>query len=214
MSRYHPIINFMSNCSTPKTPLSAIILAGGGSTRMGEDKALLTIEGMPLLQRTCLCAQAVASQVYIVTPWQKQYQGIIPEGCEVIPEVWSPHDSPQGPLVGLYQGLQKQTTQWVLALACDLPKLTVPELQFWYEQLETVSEDGVAFLPKSPQGWEPLCGFYHQQCAGLFAQYLARGKRSFQGFLSQYPVQELKVRDRAVLFNCNTPEDFAQLKEN
>jgi molybdopterin-guanine dinucleotide biosynthesis protein A len=202
----------MMNCGlfTPspgKMPLSAIILAGGRSTRMGEDKALLSIDKMPLLKRTCLCAQAVASQVYIVTPWQERYQGIVPEGCEIIPEV----GSPQGPLAGLYQGLQKQTTEWVLALACDLPKLTVSELQFWCEQLPTLSPEEVAFLPRSPQGWEPLCGFYHQQCERLFAQYLETGKRSFQGFLSQHPVQELKVRDRAVLFNCNTPEDWAQL---
>jgi len=204
----------MSVPSTPKTPLSAIILAGGGSTRMGEDKALLTIDRMPLLQQTCLYAQAVASQVYIITPWPERYQEIVPEGCEMIPEICSSHNSPQGPLPGLHQGLQRQITQWVLALACDLPKLTIPELQFWCEQLEAVSEEAVAFLPKSPQGWEPLCGFYHQQCQSLFAQYLESGKRSFQGFLSQHPVQELKVRDRAVLFNCNTPEDLDHLKEN
>lgn len=195
-----------------KNHLSAIILAGGHSTRMGEDKALLKVEGKPLLQSICDCAQAVTSEVYIVTPWVERYQKVIPAACHLIPEMSLPNETPPyGPLVGLYQGLQQVKTEWVLALACDLPKLNVAELEFWCEQLPRVSQETVALVAKSREGWEPLCGFYHRDCVELFSAYLASGKRSFQGFLSQHPVEELNVRDRASLFNCNTPDDFAQL---
>ncbi|NBD32598.1 MAG: molybdenum cofactor guanylyltransferase [Cyanobacteria bacterium] len=203
----------MSIVLSSETDLSAIILAGGYSQRMGEDKAFMKVAGMPLLQRTCQLAQALTSQVYIVTPWGDRYQEILPCGCRVIPETVAAEEPPShGPLVGLYQGLQAVQTSWVLALACDLPKLTVSELEFWWRQLEEMRAEKVALLPKSPQGWEPLAGFYHRnQCTALFATYLADGKRSFQGFLDQHPVQELTVRDRATLFNCNTPADRQQI---
>ncbi|QDZ38573.1 molybdenum cofactor guanylyltransferase [Euhalothece natronophila Z-M001] len=195
-----------------KNRLSAIILAGGQSKRMGEDKALLDLDGQPLLQYICHCAQAVTSQVYIVTPWVERYQKIIPAECHLIPEMSLPNETPPyGPLVGLYQGLQQVETEWVLALACDLPKLNVAELEFWCEQLPKVNRDTVALVAKSQEGWEPLCGFYNRDCVDLFSVYLASGKRSFQGFLNQHSVEELKVRDRASLFNCNTPDDLAQL---
>lgn len=195
-----------------KNRLSAIILAGGHSKRMGEDKALLTVEGKPLLQSICQCAQAVTTQVYIVTPWVERYKKIIPPECHLIPEMSLPDEAPPpGPLVGLYQGLQEVKTDWVLALACDLPKLTVAEVEFWCEQLPHVAPETVALVAKSQEGWEPLCGFYHRDCIDLFSSYLASGKRSFQGFLNQHAAAELAVRDRASLYNCNTPDDFAQL---
>jgi len=195
-----------------KADLSTIILAGGYSRRMGEDKALIPISGIPLLQRTCELAQTVTSQVYIVTPWRERYQEIIPNTCQIIPETYSPEEtSPHGALVGLYQGLQQVQTEWVLALACDLPKLTRTELEFWCQQLYSMGKDQVALVAKSPPIWQPLAGFYHRQCKALFATYLATGERSFQGFLNQHSVKELTVRDRATLFNCNTPEDLEQI---
>lgn len=195
-----------------KPRLSAIILAGGYSRRMGEDKALIEVAGKPLLQRTCELAQTVTAYVYLVTPWGERYQGIIPENCQLIRETSLPDETPpHGPLVGLYQGLQETDAEWVLALACDLPKLTANELKFWCKQLDSVGKDKVALLAKSPPIWQPLSGFYHQQCRALFAAYLAAGGRSFQEFLERHPVEELTVRDRATLFNCNTPEDLKNL---
>jgi len=202
----------MSIAASWKNRISTIILAGGYSTRMGKDKALIEIEGMPLLQRTCQLAQAVASQVSIVTPWGERYKNIIPEGCHIIQETPLPNETPpHGALVGLYQGMQQVTTDWGLALACDLPKLTGEELEFWCQQLDSIANDKVALVAKSPEIWHPLSGFYHQQCTALFANYLAEGNRSFQEFLDQHPVAELTVRDRATLFNCNTPEDLEKL---
>lgn len=203
----------MSIPSSLKNDLTTIILAGGLSRRMGEDKAFIDVGGTPLLQRTCQQAQMVSSEVYVVTPWKQRYQRIIPSQCQIITERAFPKETPpHGPMVGLYQGLQTVKTDWVLALACDLPKLTVTELEFWCLQLQELRDNNkVALVPKSEKGWEPLSGFYHQQCSDLFAAYLATGKRSFQGFLNQHSVGELTVRDRATLFNCNTPEDRAKI---
>ncbi|MBD0362845.1 MAG: NTP transferase domain-containing protein, partial [Coleofasciculus sp. C3-bin4] len=49
--------------------LSAIVLAGGQSSRMGRDKALITLQGVPLLRQVCEVALNCASPVYVVTSW-------------------------------------------------------------------------------------------------------------------------------------------------
>ena len=88
--------------STPKISnrsLSAIVLAGGQSSRMGRDKALIEISGVPLLRRVCEAALGCTDQVYVVTAWGDRYRALVPPGCHLIA------DLQQGPLVGFAQGL-------------------------------------------------------------------------------------------------------------
>ena len=191
-----------------RTKTTAIVLAGGASTRMGQDKALISLKEKPLLWHICTLASHCASQVYVITPWQG-YQDILPDGVHLIREVWLPGQTkPHGPLIGFAQALNWVQTEWVLLLACDLPQLTASEVEKWSEDLLRASPEAIALLPRGLKGWEPLCGFYRQSCLGLLQEYIHQGGKSFQGWLAAYSVQELPVSDRQVLFNCNTPEEF------
>lgn len=193
--------------------LSAIILAGGQSYRMGQDKALIAIQGVPLLQQVCEVALKCTAKVYVVTPWQERYQDIIPSACFVIREFNLSETQRHGPLVGFAQGLAQIETDWVLLLACDLPQLQVEVLQLWAKELENVPQDAIAYLSKQAKGWEPLCGFYRRQCLPKLTEYINAGGRSFQGWLSQNIVQELPINDTKIFFNCNTPADLELFKE-
>ena len=193
--------------------LSAIVLAGGQSSRMGRDKALIAPEGVPLLKQVYEIAVKCASPVYVVTPWPERYQDILPNSCRFIREVPLPNETePHGPLVGLAQGLAQVQTQWVLVLACDLPRLQVEVLQSWIGLLGDVKDDAIALLPRDVKGWQPLCGFYRHSCLPALQDFINQGGRSFQRWLSQHPVQEVPVSDRQMLFNCNTPTDLEQVK--
>ncbi len=193
--------------------LSAIVLAGGLSSRMGRDKALIALQGVPLLQQVCDIALNCVSNVYVVTPWPERYQDVLPKACRVIREVPLPGETQShGPLVGFAQGLAQVETDWVLLLACDLPQLQVKVLQDWARGLEKTAEDAIALLPRNPKGWEPLCGFYRRQCLPMLNEFINQGGRAFQLWLAQYPVQELPVSDSQVLFNCNTPADLELIK--
>jgi molybdenum cofactor guanylyltransferase len=199
----------------PNTQLTAIVLAGGQSSRMGKDKALIPIQGVPLLQRVCAVAQACAHQVYIVTPWPERYQHLILPGCQFIQEValssLIPSSSPtpnHGPLVGFAQGLALVKTEWVLLLACDLPKLRVEVLQTWIARLDRVENKAIAALTRNHQGWEPLCGFYRRCCLPQLLEFINQGGRSFQQWLQHNPVEVLSLLEPEMLFNCNTPEDL------
>jgi molybdopterin-guanine dinucleotide biosynthesis protein A len=199
--------------------VTAIVLAGGQSSRMGRDKALISIQGIPLIRRVCEVALGCTAQVYVVTPWREKYQEVLPANCQLILELpIAEETTAHGALVGFSQGLSYVQTDWVLLLACDLPRLQVEVLQNWVEQLsllsaEADSKDYIAVLPRSPKGWEPLCGFYHRRCLPLLTEFIDQGGRSFQKWLAQHPVKELQVIDRQVLFNCNTPDDLAEIEQ-
>jgi molybdenum cofactor guanylyltransferase len=207
----------MNTVPQPHLSLSAIVLAGGLSSRMGQDKALLPIAGVPLLTRTCQIAQQIADPVYVVTPWGDRYQSVVDSQVQFIPEVWT-SDQPNGSLMGFVQGLAIVQTDWVLLLACDLPKLRVEVLENWAAELSDTG-DAIALLPKNPEGWwEPLCGFYRRDCLVSLEAYGEEGGRSFQRWIEQQgeKVRELEVSDpgsngeaaRQMLLNCNTPEDL------
>ncbi|MEH2013013.1 molybdenum cofactor guanylyltransferase [Nostoc sp.] len=190
--------------------LTAIVLAGGKSSRMGQDKALIPIQGVPLLQRVCGIAQSCADTVYVVTPWPERYQDLLLPGCQFIREVpLSKESLAHGPLVGFSQGLAEVQTEWVLLLACDLPRLRVEVLQDWVTRLDSVGDNAIAALADHPKGWEPLCGFYRRRCLPQLLEFINGGGRSFQEWLRQYPVEVLPLPEPEMLFNCNTPQDLA-----
>ncbi|WP_448561632.1 molybdenum cofactor guanylyltransferase [Trichothermofontia sp.] len=194
--------------------MAAIVLAGGSSSRMGCDKALIEIEGQPLLRRVCEVASQCCEEVYVVSPRSAQYQPLLPPVCQTIQELTAPDGNPPGPLVGFAQGLAQVQQAWALLLACDLPNLKASLLQAWIAELPRVPPDAIALLPRHPKGWEPLCGFYRRTCLADLQQFINQGGRSFQQWLSQRSVQainDLTVVKPQMLVNCNSPHDLMQI---
>ena len=190
---------------------TAIVLAGGESSRMGKDKALLTIGNGTLLSQICHVAAKYAQKVYVVTPWIERYRDILPPKCLLVKEKLLGDARSNTPSIGFVQGLQLVETEWVLLLACDLPQLSSSQVKQWSLGLATVLPTEKAFLPRSPKGWEPLCGFYRRNCLSSLKTYIENGGRSFQPWLAENNVKELPVGDRSCLFNCNTPQDWRSL---
>lgn len=201
--------------------LSVMVLAGGRSRRMGKDKALLPMEsGQSLLLKTVQIAQQLSTETVVVTPWPERYQGSIPDSVSFIKEP-SPPTSPSalplcaGPLSGFAYGWQAISSDWCLLLACDLPYLEFVVMQHWWDWLIAYLDDTqghftpMASLTPGPKGWEPLCGYYHRSCIPSLNQYLHRGQNSFQAWLSVAPVVPYRSVPSKMLFNCNTPTDWA-----
>jgi len=196
--------------STPS--LAAIVLAGGQSTRMGQDKALIDIEGIPLLRRVCNVALQCTPIVYVITFRPEHYRAIVPSTCHLLQEqALQGKTTPHGPLVGFAQALEIVQTDWVLLLACDLPRLSGETLQAWIKELEQAG-NAIALLPKASKGWEPLCGFYRTSCLASLRAAIERGDRSFQRWLFQESVKELSIENDHMLFNCNTPKDLERVR--
>lgn len=181
---------------------------------MGQDKALLQVAGQPLLTRICQVAAEVCETVSVVTPWVDRYRSALPEAVQLIQEPLPEGNRSAGPLMGFLQGLPRQKCPWVLLLACDLPGLQSAPLRCWAQDLARLPDEVLAYVPRSPQGWEPLCGFYRRQCLSLLEAFVTKGNRSFQRWLATIPVQEIAAPGEAALFNCNTPEDWAAFQSS
>ena len=196
--------------------ITTLILAGGMSRRMGQDKARLVVLEFPLLTQLCTVGLSVNHHVYVVAGADRDYSDIIPSGCEQIIDPVL-----EGPLVALSHAMVKLISQcpkdvdndWVLVLACDLPKLSIVAVNAWAERLPTLPKGTIAYLPRSEKGWEPLCGFYQVSAVPLLKDFVASGGRSFQRWLLQESVapfvRELEWDDRQVFLNCNTIGDLA-----
>lgn len=183
-----------------------MILAGGKSSRMGTDKALLPWQGVPMLERVYTAAQCCCARVEILTPWPDRY-------CELLPNAIFQIEQQIGcgPLIALSQSLGQVQTPWLLLLASDLPQLDSAILQDWIEQLP-IAQSALAYVPYGTDRWEPLCGFYHIDALPSLKTFIAGGGRSFQGWLNQIPAVPLGVNDAiaAMLWNCNTPTDWRE----
>ncbi|NEP02859.1 MAG: molybdenum cofactor guanylyltransferase [Symploca sp. SIO2E9] len=197
----------MNSCSSS---LTALVLAGGKSSRMGSDKALIPWEGIPMLTRVTQTAAACCQQVYIITPWPSRYLAVVNECYQFLEE----SNPGQGPLVALAQGFSqiasKSPPNWIWLLACDLPCLQTKLVQTWISQLSELAPETLALVPQQKGRWEPLCGFYRLGVQQNLQNFIQQGGRSFQVWLSQLPAKPLPVGilEAKMLWNCNTPEDL------
>jgi molybdopterin-guanine dinucleotide biosynthesis protein A len=173
---------------------------------MGEDKSLLLYQGCSLLRRTYDLARPSVDAVYVVTSWRDRYASLLPTDCH-----WIDEPSPQGPLIAFALVLPAIATDWILLLACDLPRLDRQTLAHGIAQLPSVDKGAIAFLPRHAKGWEPMGGFYRRHSLDSLIPYVASGGRSFQCWLSHQRIQEWHLPNPQALFNCNTPDDWQSL---
>lgn len=189
--------------------ITALILAGGQSSRMGQDKALIPWQDKPMIQHVSEAAAQCCGRVALLSPWPEKYQPLMPPATIYMPE---PQPS-NGPLLALRHGLNFVYTPWVLLLACDLPCLDPELLKPWISQLPVdPPPEKLVYVPRQEdERWEPLCGFYHQESRSYLDVFLAQGGRSFQDWLNTLPGQPLTITPpiAAMLRNFNTPGDLA-----
>ncbi|NEO87836.1 MAG: molybdenum cofactor guanylyltransferase [Spirulina sp. SIO3F2] len=194
--------------------MASLILAGGKSTRMGQDKASLMLQGQPLLLRVAQVATQVSDRCHIITPWPERYQTMVQAQLPAVQWIRE-HGLGHGPLVGFAQGLvaiaaTESTPNWILLLACDLPNLDPQVLGQWCGQLPAVKSNILAMVPKVGDRWEPLCAFYRPAILPFLEGAIAQNQTAFQALLNHLPVQPipLTAEQTTMLYNCNTPTDW------
>lgn len=192
--------------------LTAVVLAGGKSTRFGSDKASALLRGRPLLQWVVDAVSGVASAVVIVTA-----RG------QVLPPVTSPLSlaivedlyEAQGPLAGLVAALQAVTTPLAFACSCDSP-LIQPGL---VRHLAGAAHDADVVCPIVGGHPQPLVAAYRPStCLPVFREHVERGQLrivvAYAG-LRRKTLTEAEARRfdpglRSFL-NANTPERLAEI---
>src|SRR5258705_3142647 len=137
---------------TQRDIAQAYVLAGGGSTRFGRDKALVEIDGVPMLLRMRALVGGVCQAVTVIAP-PLRYAAL---GVPAVSDRWEG----QGPLAGIITALLSTNesgsgAEWNLIVGCDMPFLTREWLSYLFERARSSRAEVVA--PRSAQGLEPLC---------------------------------------------------------
>jgi molybdopterin-guanine dinucleotide biosynthesis protein A len=191
--------------------LTAFVLAGGQSSRMGTDKAFIELEGHTLLSRMLALARTVASDVRILGDEKK----FGPYG-DVVEDEFPNH----GPLGGIHAALRVSATDLNLILAVDMPFVEVRFLQYLVHEA-TRSDAAVVTLARAAGGWQPLCAVYRKPFADLAEQALRQGKNKIDPLFRQVQLRILEEAELkkhgfspAMFRNLNTPEELTQAMEN
>jgi len=200
---------------------AAIILAGGQSRRMGTDKARLRVPlgGPTLIERVGAAARTAGVHEVIVVGGN---EARVPAMDARFVRDAQPG---AGPLAGLATGLAaiRHDTDMALVLACDLPYLSVPLLQWMIAQPDDDNEwDAlVPFLPddgdNSKGGWQPLHALYTRACLAPIRAALDAGERRMTAFFPHIRVRTLtadamRLHDPALqsTHSVNTPDAWAE----
>lgn len=195
-----------------QSSLSAVILAGGQSRRMGTDKALLRLPsgGPTLIERVVATARAVTDDVVVVT---EDAARLPPLPACIVPDAIAR----AGPLAGLVAGFAAARHPDILALACDLPYLSVPLLR-WMAELPRTWDALVPYLPtdENKARWEPLHAIYMRACLAPMHAALDQGERRATAFfpvINIHPLTTDAMRpydpELRSTHSVNTPDAWA-----
>ena len=194
----------MSNILKSSASLfTGVILAGGKSSRMGQDKAFISFKGVPLIEIILEVLTPLFPEIIIVAPQVEIFRKYPVKTAEDI-------YLGRGSLGGLYTGLLEAQTPWIFATACDTPFLSGELI----EALTRKAWDCQVVIPYTGEGLQPLCALYHKDCLDPMKSLLDKGKLKIIEFFPQVKVQYFEEAELTALglspqifFNINTPQD-------
>lgn len=181
---------------------TAIILAGGDSRRMGQDKAMLPFKQQPLIQSVIATMQPLfaVTMVSVRAPRPEIH----------LPQVLD-SDGDSGPLAALVASLAAMQTNWAFVVGCDMPFVSSALV----EKLALKRATQHAVIAMVAGHLQPLAGFYSRRSLVLLRAHLALGQKSLVGALKGMEVSyvdegELLNSDPLLrsFFDLDTPQDL------
>ena len=189
----------------PARDLTAFILAGGKSTRMGTDKAFVDYAGRTLLARALELTRSVAFDVRIVGSKEK-FAAFAPVVEDVIRDC--------GPLGGIHAALRASSTELNVMLAVDVPFVSWAFLQYLVTQARGAPEAAVV-VPRMDGGWQPLCAIYRREFSGVAERALLAGRNKIDRLFDEVRTRVIEQEElegagfsSAIFRNLNTPEEL------
>lgn len=193
-----------------------VVLAGGGSTRMGTSKAALPIGGEPLVRRVVCRLAAALPRVVVIGPLE--LAALVPDVL-VLPDV-----APGvGPLGGLATALWTVNARQIFAVACDMPFVSPPLIRAMVTLARGDASVDVVAL-RTARGTEYLHAVYARSCLPMIQRQLDSGDLALRHLLDRLHVRTVDVAEAAAYdpaglsaFNANTPGEWEralQLAQN
>lgn len=184
-----------------------VVMAGGKSSRMGRDKAMLDFDGQKMIERTLAVLKAVLPlRPLIVTNSPELYEGL---EADVVTDIIK--DS--GPLAGIHTALGLAGSPYIFVVACDMPMLSAP---FMRAMLEEFDGSDVVIPVESETKNHPLHSIYSVKCLPFIEKCLNEKRRRIIAFFPYVKVKEVQMSKFADLcadkscININTPEELKE----
>lgn len=184
--------------------MKALILTGGKSSRMGQDKATLKIGGMTQLDRITSLVRPLTDGIYLSVAHDDDREHPFPTLRDLEP-------SP-GPLGGLQAAFDADPGSPWLVLACDLALITTKEIQRLVDTHDG-ARDVTCFLSSLDGEPEPLCALYAPSAGPKLTAALEKDHRCARRFLGSLERTELEPSDSRALLNLNRPEHVVELEQ-
>lgn len=187
--------------------MTGIILSGGRSTRMGENKAFVRVDGERLIDRNVRLFKSVFREVIIITAAPLDY---LDQAAAIATDIYPG----KGALGGIYTGIFYASEEHAFVAACDMPFLNRDFLEYMVSR--AAGHDIV--VPAPPDGLQPLHAVYSRRCLPAIKGMIERNRLKITGF---YPGHRILTINPEVIrtfdpqgrmfMNVNTPEDLRKL---
>jgi len=189
--------------------VTGVILAGGKSTRMGSDKALLPYRGGRFIEAIYRLFADIFDEVILVTNSPDQYD-FLP--CSKVQDILKD----MGVLAGIHSGLYHSSSPAIFAVACDMPYL----VEGLIRHMASRADAGGVLIPEGPDGLEPLHAVYGKGCLSAMETTLLSGQRRIVSFFDRTDVNRMNLEQVAIFdpafvsfININTPTDYYELRD-
>jgi molybdopterin-guanine dinucleotide biosynthesis protein A len=188
-------------------PVTAFVLAGGRSSRMGQDKAFIKLDDAYLIEYPIRVLRQLTNDVRIIgDPNKYAFLGL---------PVTADCGESKGPLTGIYTALRTSSTLSNLVLACDMPLIS---LEYFQLLLKKAPPADVVAMRFDDGFLEPLCSIYSTTCLKAIEQNLQRQEYKISELLKRVRVSYVSEAEigclglsREIFTNVNTPEEFGRV---
>ena len=192
-----------------KHSITGVILSGGKSIRMGENKAFLEIRGKRIIEHTVDVLQRMCNQVILVTNELLEYSYLDLEiAVDLIPK--------SGPLVGIHTGLFYSSHSYSFITACDMPFLNRKVIEY----MLTIKKNYDVVIPHLNDGYHPLHALYSKRCLKCIEELISEDNLKITDFFNRVKVREVPSDeiisldpDLRSFLNINTPKDLEKIQE-
>jgi len=188
--------------------INALILAGGKSTRMGEDKASLNYHGQSQIAYLYELLTSLVDRVYLSCRADQKNDVLFAPYNQI-------HDSVEGsgPLVGMISAFKTEPDAFWLVIACDLPFVDTDNITHLINQVDS---SFFATCYKNPEkGWpEPLLTLYSPNAYEELVKFKSTGVNCPRKILFKADIKVIEPLNNQLLVNANTPEDYQRIKKS
>jgi molybdopterin-guanine dinucleotide biosynthesis protein A len=187
-----------------KHNITGIILSGGKSLRMGQNKAFIRIEGVSIINRISALFEELFEEVIIVTNETELFKNLdLKIYADILPN--------KGALGGLYTGIHFSKFNYSFCVACDMPFINKSLVQYLAQNIG--GEDVI--VPRTKDGLQPLHALYSKNCLHPIKSVIDQGKYKIIDFYSKVKVRIVEENEfisldpsKGSFINVNSPDDL------